>query len=242
MFIQGASASLASASVVEPAPLFGPKYVLVLMGLVAVWSMLFVGLIRGSGARQVVTGIPFQVILVAGATVIALPITLLIPGLYLALGYVGERMSLGVAVCVCALLGAVRPRLVERWALVAVALAFFALVYRDQRALNSREDQMENVVAQAGHGPAAHPTICAGDTSSTIRFHTTRPAYQYEAQRIRWPFFAATHTAPSARAKSLEMVTPTTGPACISTRIKGLTSAAPSRNPTSVVSRSNNCR
>jgi len=154
MFIQGASASLASASVVEPA-LFGPKYFVLLMGLVAVWSVLFVGLIRGSGARQVVTGLPFQVCLVAGATVIALPITLLIPGLYLALGYVGERMSLGVAVCVCALLGAVRPRLVERWALIAVAVAFFALVYRDQRVLNSREDQMEDVVAQAGQGPAA---------------------------------------------------------------------------------------
>jgi len=98
----------------------------------------------------VVTGIPFQVCLVAASAVIALPITLMIPGFYLALSYVGERMSLGVAVCVCALLGAVRPRLVERWALVAVALAFFALVYRDQRALNSREDQMQNVVARCG--------------------------------------------------------------------------------------------
>jgi len=149
MFIEGALAPTAAASGVELA-VFGPKYYAVLAGLAAVWGVLFAGLIRGSGARQVVTGIPFQVCLVAASAVIAMPITLMIPGFYLALSYVGERMSLGVAVCVCALLGAVRPRLVERWALVAVALAFFALVYRDQRALNSREDQMQNVVARCG--------------------------------------------------------------------------------------------
>jgi hypothetical protein len=132
----------------DPGTVFGPEYGLVLMGLAAVWSALFVGLVRGSGARQVVTGLPFQVCLVSAAMVFALPITLLLPDFYYALGFVGERMSLGVAACVCALLGAARPRRIERWALLAVAIVFFALVYRGQRALNLREDQMEDVVAQ----------------------------------------------------------------------------------------------
>jgi hypothetical protein len=66
-------------------------------------------------------------------------------------------MSLGVAVCVCALLAAVTPRLVERYALVAVAILFFGLVYRDERALNAFEDRMEDVVSAASPAPPAAP-------------------------------------------------------------------------------------
>ena len=146
--IQGESAPLSGASsALTAAAAFTTPYYAVLIGLAVIWALLFIGQIRASGARQVISGIPFQTCIVAAAIVIALPITLLIPGFYSALGFVGARMSLGVAVCLCALLGAVRPRLFERWALLAVALAFFALVYRDQRALNSLEDQMQDVVA-----------------------------------------------------------------------------------------------
>ena len=72
------------------------------------------------------------------------------------MAYIGEPMALGVAVCICALLGAARPRMLERYALVAVALVFFCFLYRDERAMNALEDRMQGAVAQsvAGHGVA----------------------------------------------------------------------------------------
>jgi hypothetical protein len=127
---------------------FDSKYYLVLMGLVLVWGLLFLALIRGSGTREVVAGIPFQLCILSAAGVSILPGTVLIPGFYHALGFLAERMSLGVAVCVCALLGTVRPRLLERWALVVVAIVFFGFLYRDERTLNGFEDRMEDLVAQ----------------------------------------------------------------------------------------------
>ena len=127
---------------------FGSKYYLVLAGLLALWSTLFLDLLHRRGIRDVVTGIPFQLCIMAAAAVFALPITTKIPGLHHALVFVGERMSLGVAVCVCALLGAAPPRKIERYGLVAVALAFFSLIYIDERAQNSAVERMQGNVAR----------------------------------------------------------------------------------------------
>ena len=100
------------------------------------------------------SSIPFQVCIVGAAGVFLLPTTLLIPGFHHALVLIAERMALGVSVCVCALLGAAKPRMLERCALVVVALTFFVFLYRDERALNALEDRMQGAVARlaAGHG------------------------------------------------------------------------------------------
>ena len=82
------------------------------------------------------------------AGVVLLPTTLLIPGFHSALVLIAERMALGVSVCFCALLGAAKPRTLEHCALVAVALIFFVVLYRDERALNALEDRMQGAVAQ----------------------------------------------------------------------------------------------
>ena len=71
----------------------------------------------------------------------------------LALARVYRRaMSLGVAVCVCALSARSRARMVERYALVVVAIVFFGFVYRDERALNALEDRMQDVVSSLPPG------------------------------------------------------------------------------------------
>ena len=133
---------------------FDVKYYVLLMGLVLVWGALFLDLMHQWGTRRLASSIPFQVCIVGAAGVFLLPTTLLIPGSHPALVLIAERMALGVCVCVCALLGAARPRMLERCALVAVALVFFVFLYRDERALNAQEDRMQGAVAQvaAGHG------------------------------------------------------------------------------------------
>jgi hypothetical protein len=134
---------------------FDAKYYLVLMGLLLVLGALFLELVHQWGTRNVASSIPFQVCVVSAAGVFLLPVTLLIPGFDHALVLIAERMALGVSVCVCALLGAARPRMVERYALVAVALIFFVFLYGDERALNAREDRMQGAVAQLAPGHRA---------------------------------------------------------------------------------------
>jgi len=56
-------------------------------------------------------------------------------------------MSLGVGVCVCAVLAAGVPRRFERYALIAVAMLFFGFLYPDERVLNAAEDRMESALA-----------------------------------------------------------------------------------------------
>jgi hypothetical protein len=147
-------AQLTMATGLDQVWVFDSKYFIVLVGLLIGWGLLFLGLIHGSGARQVVAGIPFQLCILGAAAVAILPGTVLIPGFYHALGFIAERMSLGVAVFVCAMLGTVRPRMPVRWALLAVAIVFFGFLYSDERALNGFEDRMQNLVA---HAPSLRP-------------------------------------------------------------------------------------
>lgn len=157
MISRWSPAQLTMATGLDQVWVFDSKYYIVLMGLLIVWGMLFLALVRGSGARQVVAGIPFQLCILSAAGVSILPGTVLVPGFYHALGFIAERMSLGVAVCVCALLGTVRPRTPIRWALVVVAIVFFGFLYSDERTLNGFEDRMQNLVALAPSQPRRRP-------------------------------------------------------------------------------------
>jgi hypothetical protein len=137
---------------------FDTKYYAILVCLLMVWSLLFLGLIRRSGVRDVASSIPFQLCVLSAAGVFLLPTTVLIPGFSHTLTFIAERMSLGVGICVCALLGGSLPRTFEKYALIAVALVFFSFLFRDERALNSFEDRMQDTVAQI---PAGQRVISA---------------------------------------------------------------------------------
>jgi len=135
---------------------FDAKYSVVLVGVLLIWGTLFLELVHHWGMRRVVSSIPFQVCVVGAAGVFVLPVALVLPGFHHGLVYIAQRMALGVGVCVCALLGAARPRMLERYALLVVALIFFGFLYRDERALNAVEDRMQGAVAQSApaHGVA----------------------------------------------------------------------------------------
>ena len=109
-------------------------------GLLLVEGLLFIRLLRDNGGGSVVGGIPFHLCVIAASAVCVLPGVVLLPGYSHALAFVAERLSLGVAICVCALLGTVELRKVESAALLTVAAVFFGFLYRDARALNAFED------------------------------------------------------------------------------------------------------
>lgn len=126
---------------------FDGKYYLVLAGLLLAWGLLFLETVRAAGPRRVVESLPFQLCIVSALGVVLLPGTLLIPGFSHALVYIAERMSLGVGICVCAVLGSAQPRVVVRYTLVVVTLIFFGFLYGDERKLNAAEDRRQDTVA-----------------------------------------------------------------------------------------------
>ncbi|MDR3702180.1 MAG: hypothetical protein P4L56_21215 [Candidatus Sulfopaludibacter sp.] len=139
----------------DQAWLFDGKYYLVLIGLLVAWGLMFLEMLHSSGARRIASSLPFQICILSAMGVLLLPTTILIPGLNHALVYIAERMSLGVAICVCAFLGPVQPHPRIRFGLLLVALVFFGFLYGDERKLNSYEDQQQDTVAQAAF-PAIH--------------------------------------------------------------------------------------
>jgi hypothetical protein len=188
---------------------FDAKYFLVLAGLLLVWASLFLNLIRLSSARQVASSMAFQLCAISAAAVFILPTMVLFPGFHHALVYIAERMSLGVGICVCALLACARPRRFERGALVAIALLFFGFLYRDERALNSFEDRMQDTVAALPPGQRvisaiddpdlrvnalAHviDRVCIGHCYSYANYEPSTAQFRIRAEKAN-PYVAHTY-------------------------------------------------
>jgi hypothetical protein len=131
---------------------FDGKYLAPFLGLLLVSVLLFVRLLRASGVRNVVSGLPFQIGVLSAAGVLIVPTRLQIPGYNHALAYIAERMSLAVGICLCALLAAAPMRAYHRYAMGVVALLFFGFLYRDEGALNAFEDRMTRLVSQLPPG------------------------------------------------------------------------------------------
>jgi hypothetical protein len=170
MYVRWSPIQVTLSSGLDQVWIFDAKYYVVLIGLLIVWALLFLGLLRLQGPRQVVTSLPFHLCILSAAAVLILPDTVLIPGFVNALGYIAERMSLGVAICVCAMLATARPRKLERWALVAVSMVFFSFIYTDERALNRFENRMEDVISALSPGQR----VVSGVQDADSRFDSVR--------------------------------------------------------------------
>ena len=131
---------------------FDAKYLVPFLGLLLLSVVLAVRLLRASGARNVVLGLPFQIGFLSAAGVFIVPTRLQIPGYNHALVYIAERMSLAVGICLCALLAAAPVRAYHRYAMGMVALLFFGFLYRDEGVLNAFEDRMTSLVSQLPPG------------------------------------------------------------------------------------------
>jgi hypothetical protein len=161
MFSRWSPQQIKMASGADQLWVFDGKYYVVLVALLILWGMLFLDLLKESGPRRVVSSLPFQFCVISAAAVSVLPTTILLPGFHHTLVYIAERMSLGVGICVCALLAAARPRAFQRYAMALVAVVFFGFLYRDEKTLNALEDRMDGVISRSSGGQ--HLTGRAGN-------------------------------------------------------------------------------
>jgi len=145
-------AQIMSAIGVDQLWVFDRKYAVVCMGLLALWGLGIATLYRDGKIRDITSGIPYQICALTVLGICILPSNISIPGYRHSLSFIAERMSLPIAVCLCGLIG--RARVLPRQTYVAAALAllFFGFLYHDEGILNSVEDRMEHIVAQAPPG------------------------------------------------------------------------------------------
>jgi hypothetical protein len=156
---------IVSTTGVDQVWVFDLKYYFVLIGLLLIWGLLFLELMHRLGPRRVASSMAFQICIVSATGVFVMPSTVFIPGFQHSLVYIAERMSLGVGICVCALLGSANARVVVRCGLGLVALVFFSFLFRDERALNSFEDRMQDTVARLAPGQR----VVSGVDDDTLR-------------------------------------------------------------------------
>jgi hypothetical protein len=148
---------------------YDDKYNVLMWGLLLVWAILLVELIRQRGLRQIRLSLPLQLCILSAAGVVVLPGAIMIPGYRHALVYIADRMSLGAAVCICALLASAKARALPQWAMAAVGVVFFGFLFHDESALNSFEGRMQRLVAQL---PPGQRVLSAADDPS-LRVNAT---------------------------------------------------------------------
>jgi hypothetical protein len=143
---------LSLATGADQAWVFDRKYSFLAAALVLLWGWQFFDLLRSRGARDLVSGVPFQVALLTIALACLIPDSILIPGYNTALAFITERMSLAAGVSMCAVLASARPRAAQKYGYAAIALLFFAFLFHDERALNRLEDRIDALAAQLPPG------------------------------------------------------------------------------------------
>jgi len=131
----------------DQAAVYDGKYNFVVLGLLIVWASMAAALLRQSGWRKLVHGIPFQFYALTAVGIFLIPNLILIPGYKHALVYIANRMSLAAAICLVAMVASAPRRRFHSYAMTAVLLLYFGLLYRDERILNRLEDRIAQAAA-----------------------------------------------------------------------------------------------
>jgi len=131
---------------------FGASYVFVFSALLFVWLMLWRRLVKERGVTELLTGLPFQLWLLNATAVSLLPNQIDFPGYGLPFSFIIERLSLGAAITLCAMLAALPSKPQEKVALLLITVSFFTLVFVDTSQVNHLEDEIDRLVAQLPAG------------------------------------------------------------------------------------------
>ena len=107
---------------------FGGKYQLAVYALLAVWTWMAVRRSRGSPA----VGALLPVAILTAAAIFLIPYAIWLPQYQHQLAYVSQRLSLPLAIAICAILAGAPPRSWQITAIAAVALLFFGFLYTDE--------------------------------------------------------------------------------------------------------------
>ena len=131
---------------------FDDRYDIVMVGLLALWVIGLIYLVRDAGLRQIGISAPLHWCILTALGILILPGWVKLPQYRHALAYIADRMALAMGIAVCVLISTARARSYQYYVAALAALVFFALLYKDEAALNATEDRVEAAVAQLPAG------------------------------------------------------------------------------------------
>jgi hypothetical protein len=122
------------------------------VALFAIWALLVWPRFRREGAARVVSSVPFQICALVSFGILLIPSWILLPGFSHPLVYLADRMSLALAICICAFVARARVDRRLLYGVGALAVYFFGCVYADESAMNRFEDDMTAIVRRLPPG------------------------------------------------------------------------------------------
>jgi hypothetical protein len=132
--------------------LFGAWTFVFVPWMLLVWGLLFMRVVEDRGPMRMLLGFPAQALLLNIAGVLLLPGEIR-PGDYqIGFTFITQRLSLFVAISICALLVRARPRRWEIAAMAAACCAFFGTIFVKGRELDRLEDRVDRIVATLPQG------------------------------------------------------------------------------------------
>jgi hypothetical protein len=146
------STQVMTATGLEEVVVFDDKYAVVLVGVLALWVIGLINLVRDTGWQRIAAGAPLHWCVLTALGVAILPSWVKLPQYQHALAYIADRMALAMGIAVCVLISAARARAYQYYISAAVLLVFFAMLYADESAFNAMEDRVDEAVAQLPAG------------------------------------------------------------------------------------------
>jgi len=142
---------------------YGQAFARVAVALGLLWLILIAMQVRRDGVRAFFDSDLFQVCALTAAGILIVPNWAWLPGYAHALVFISQRMSLALAVCLCALAAGAPARRWQAYAAGVVAILFFGLLYPAERALNHLEDAEDALVAGLPQGARVASAVEAAD-------------------------------------------------------------------------------
>jgi hypothetical protein len=140
--------------------IYDEKYAAPLIGVLVLWGWAALNLPRKSGARPSF-GPLGQACLLTAIGIFVFPTVVQIPGYKHMIAFVADRMSLAVAVLICAMLAAAPVHRYQRYLSACSVLLFFAFLFRDGWILNRIEVEMARAVSTLSPGQRVISSIDA---------------------------------------------------------------------------------
>ena len=140
------------ATALDEVVVFDDRYDVVLVGVLVLWVIGFIYLAIEKGLGRIAIGAPLHWCILTALGILILPGWVKLPQYRHALAFIADRMSLALAILICVLISASRRRKYQLYIAAAAVLVFFALLYKDEAALNGFEDRVEAAVAQLPAG------------------------------------------------------------------------------------------
>jgi len=131
---------------------YGTPFLWAAVALGVLWVALIALRVAAEGAGTVFSSDIFMISALTAAGILLIPNTAFLAAYHHPLAYITERMSLALAVCLCALAAPATRRAWQEYAAAAVALLFFALLYPAEAALNQFEDAEAAVLSGLPQG------------------------------------------------------------------------------------------